>query len=342
MALNKAIKPRAKTFAIGDVHGCARELAELLARLPIEPDTTVVFLGDYIDRGPDSRSVVEQILSLRSRCQVIALKGNHEDLLLDFLDSPESLGAAQFIFNGGTETLASYSDGSGGFAIPEAHQRYFRELPVCWEDELRFYVHAGVPDGALATLDRAENAELMLWVRSSFLNSDYLWEKMVIHGHTPTTEPEIRRNRVNVDTGCVYGGRLTAVDVDTMEFISVKSSGRAAPSTSGMGADLRSAPRYKGSAPVFVVLGGRAREFEMLNYNEHGLLIQSRDSTSDSALSLGERLIGWIEGRNMRIEFEGIVARTEKRGNLSLFGVRLEKTKTSAEARTLATKSRKA
>ena len=110
-----------RTFVIGDVHGCAEELEELLSLLPIDPDSTVIFLGDYIDRGPDSRRVIDLVLSVEKRCSVVALMGNHEEMFAEFLHDPQSAEAARFIYNWGGATLASYALPGGGYKIPKHH-----------------------------------------------------------------------------------------------------------------------------------------------------------------------------------------------------------------------------
>lgn len=334
-----------KIFAIGDVHGCARELAELLAMLPIEPDSTAVFLGDYLDRGPDSKGVIDLILDLRKRCQVIALKGNHEDMALEFLDRPDSIGAALFILNGGSATLASYSDGQGGYAIPESHRAFLRELRLCWESENHFFVHAGVPDAPLKELDPEAEAELMLWIRAPFLRNQRRWEKIVVHGHTPVEAPEIKPNRINLDTGCVYGNRLTAMDVNSNALWSVPRVKEAEdadkPRYLQVPGGTRVAKRFAGVAPVFLERGGFVLEFETLNYNEFGLLIQEKQS-GGASLSVGESVQGWIGAPGTeasarlarsasRVEFAGTVVRSESRDDLVLYGVKMERTRSDVD-----------
>ena len=317
-----------RVYAIGDVHGCAQELRALIAQLPIDSEATVVFLGDYVDRGPDSKGVVDQILALSRHCQVVALKGNHEGLFLEFLDRPESAGAALFILNGGATTLASYDDGAGGYRVPPEHAQFYRDLKLSWETDRHFFVHAGVPERPLAALNASEDEETLTWVREPFLSSDYRWEKTIVHGHTPVRQAEVRSNRVNLDTGCVFGGRLTALEVNSMKFFAVA---RDADFAGDEGADSRAgnrrSERFRGFAPVFVArVGGEALEFETLNYNEHGLLIQEKDQASE-LLAVGNSINGWIGERRAigakRIDFEGEVVRTENRGDLALYGIRL-------------------
>jgi serine/threonine protein phosphatase 1 len=326
-------------FAIGDIHGCADELRQLLAKMPIEVDSTVVFLGDYVDRGPDAKGVVDEVIRLKQHCRVIALRGNHEDLLLQFLDRPDSSGAVLFVLNGGSATLASYADGAGGFSIPGDHLRFFRELLACWETDRHFFVHAGVPDGPLAELDRQKSVAQMTWIRAPFLQSQYQWEKIVVHGHSPVEAPDVRPNRINLDTGCVFGMRLTALDVGAMKFYSVA---RPAPFSENEfylrpAGGTRASTRFLGSAPVFLIRGGQAFEYATLNYNQFGMLIQEREA-GVAPLIVGQRVIGWVgapgaapappfDSGAERFEFEGSVVRTEGRGNLALYGIRMHKVK---------------
>lgn len=308
------------------MHGCARELRALLSQLPISDSSTVVFLGDYVDRGPDSKGVIDLILELSDRCRVIALKGNHEALMLDFLTEPHSVGAALFVLNGGVATLASYADGEGGYLIPSRHREFLEGLRLCWESERHFFVHAGVPNRPLAEIDLDRDADTLLWVRSAFLNSSRKWEKTIVHGHSPVDSPEVLDHRINLDTGCVFGNRLTALDLTDLRFYSVP---REASSDPQQGLELakdgtRVAPRFGGVAPVFVELNGKTLEFETLNYNQFGLLLQERER-GRASLEVGQRISGWLGSLpDSRVDFDGVVARSERRGETALYGVRFE------------------
>src|SRR5579864_4865919 len=112
-------------YAIADIHGCDEELRALLKLLPLDRSSRVVFLGDYIDRGPNSAGVVDTILELEEYCQVVCLLGNHELMLREFLDGSDPRLSARFIYNGGGATLASYSNDDGVFVIPEEHVDFF-------------------------------------------------------------------------------------------------------------------------------------------------------------------------------------------------------------------------
>lgn len=205
-----------KYIAIGDIHGLLHPLNDLLGLLP---DTgTLVFLGDYIDRGPESKEVIERLLALRQARECVFLRGNHEQMALDALDDFEE--RQNWFCNGGLETMRSYND-SGGIILP-AHLDFMRETPFSHEAEEYIFVHAGMKPG----LAPAENDKMdLIWIREKFLRSSYDWGKKVIHGHSPTFEldftPEARPNRINIDTGSCFGGQLTAVLLPEEKFLSV-------------------------------------------------------------------------------------------------------------------------
>ena len=197
-------------YAIGDVHGEIGKLRELLGRIAAdaltrEGEKLGVFLGDYIDRGPDSRGVVELLASGHALpFPYLCLAGNHEDMALN---DPEL-----WANNGARATLRSY-----GGRIGDDHVAWIEGLATHHRDGKWFFVHAGIdPDVPLAEQDR----QTMLWIRGRFLRHDTAFEDgvVVVHGHTPVERPEIEENRINVDTGAVYGGRLTcAVLTDRLE-----------------------------------------------------------------------------------------------------------------------------
>jgi serine/threonine protein phosphatase 1 len=198
-------------YAIGDIHGMLSKLRAVIARCEKHAagrPMTLVFLGDYIDRGPDSRGVLETIMKLRSERgdRVVALKGNHEALTVEIFD-----GLARpklWLEQGGVETLRSYGVKSAR-NLPREHIEWLRALPHYHDDGRRFFVHAGIdPDKPLAEQTERD----LLWIRDRFLNDKRDHGRLVVHGHTPRTdgEPDLRSNRLNLDTGAVFGGPLTA------------------------------------------------------------------------------------------------------------------------------------
>jgi serine/threonine protein phosphatase 1 len=200
-----------RTYAIGDVHGCLDKLIGLMALCYADADkrpAKFIFLGDYIDRGPHSRGVVEFLMSLQQDRpdDVICLMGNHEDMLLAAIDAPN--WEESWLRNGGLQTLQSYGKATVA-NIPQDHINWIRDLPKFHDDGQRFFVHAGVhPD---RPLDRQDEHDF-LWIREPFLSSTKDFGRLIVHGHTPlkTGRPDIRPNRLNLDTSAVYGGPLTA------------------------------------------------------------------------------------------------------------------------------------
>ena len=207
-----------KIFAIGDIHGSFDQLKELIQKIPIDfVDDTLVFIGDYIDRGPDSVEVIDYLLELKHRHPgIIFLKGNHEDMLEKFLDGTDRF---TYLLNGGQETLDSYLrafKSAGAFPIPSDHMAFFKSLRLYYETEAYIFVHAGLrPKVPLAS----QETEDLLWIRDKFIYSRYHFGKTVIFGHTPLEEPLVEANKIGIDTGAVYGHALTCVQLPEIEFI---------------------------------------------------------------------------------------------------------------------------
>ncbi|MEZ4872075.1 MAG: metallophosphoesterase family protein [Bdellovibrionales bacterium] len=202
-----------KLFAIGDIHGCFEQLQLLVEQLPLDENSELVFLGDYVDRGPYSKQVIDYIIELKSKYNVTCLRGNHEQMMLDFLDNPASINACLFIMNGGSATLASYEVELGQYSIPDDHMIFLRNLKLYHETDQYFFVHAGVPDIELSQIDESKHKNDMLWIRESFLENDRRWEKIIVHGHTVFDTVQIEENRISLDTGCVYNQSLSAIEL---------------------------------------------------------------------------------------------------------------------------------
>jgi serine/threonine protein phosphatase 1 len=196
------------TYAIGDVHGCLDKLVRLLARCRQhgggEP-RRLVFVGDYIDRGPDSRGVIETVLALQRAQEVICLRGNHEAMVMDALETNDH---TLWLRNGGGDTLANYGV-TRAAELPAAHLDWIAALRPTFDDGRRLFVHAGV--NPALPLDRQDERDLV-WIREPFLSSRRDYGRLIVHGHTPLTTgvPDHRANRLNIDTAAVFGGPLTA------------------------------------------------------------------------------------------------------------------------------------
>jgi serine/threonine protein phosphatase 1 len=197
-----------RIFAIGDIHGCRDKLEELLAKIDWRPENReqLVFLGDYIDRGPDSYGVVEKVLELKNRWRerVVVLKGNHEQMFINFIYGRYN---PPLTSNGMPLTIRSYERNQ---PFPVSHTIFYQDLVLYHETERHIFVHAGLRPGVALT-DQTEDD--CLWIRDEFLDSRYDFGKTVVFGHTPFREPYISPGRAGLDTGVVFGGRLTCLEV---------------------------------------------------------------------------------------------------------------------------------
>ena len=211
-----------KIFVVGDIHGCLGMLNRLLEKIPWRPGKdTLIFVGDYIDRGKDPKKVVDRIVGLQKNFPHIhCLKGNHEGMLLDYL---HGVNRDLYLANQGYTTLRSYSTVSGGSAedgiLPE-HREFFRSLKPYLEICDYYFVHAGFRP---KTAVHCQSEEDLLWIREPFISSSYDFGKKVIFGHTPFAEPLIMKNKIGIDTGAVYGNKLTCIELPDERLYSVKS-----------------------------------------------------------------------------------------------------------------------
>lgn len=313
-----------KVFAIGDVHGCAEELNELLDKLPLDSQSTIVFLGDYIDRGPDSKTVIQTIIDLSNKCNVVALKGNHEAMFLEFIRDPSSPLAGFFILNGGSATLASYVTHGNEYQIPDHHIEFVKSLKLSYETDTHFFVHAGVPNVKLKKLVPEKYENEMLWVRGTFHESSFKWEKIIVHGHTPTPEIETTEKRINLDTGCVFKGTLSAMEVNSGEVYQVEARENISVIFLKENPQIsRVAKRFLGTIPVYIETRDGYDEFLTVNYNQFGLLIVDT-SGGDRIFEVGQVLKGKIGHlNNEQITFVGQVVRHQKRGDDIAYGIKM-------------------
>ena len=229
----------ARLYAIGDIHGRAdlldrvvEQIRRDMAERPV-PNALTVTLGDYIDRGPDSCGVIERLSRNPFGTDYVALKGNHEAIMEDFLADPAVVEHWRYL--GGLETLHSYGVPVAGLmrgkdykgaaealraAVPETHRRFLSSLATSLRVGRYFLCHAGIRPGVPL---QQQSEDDLLWIREPFLDSAADFGVTVVHGHTPSEEPEVRTNRINLDTGAFMTGRLTcaALEAGRVRFLPV-------------------------------------------------------------------------------------------------------------------------
>jgi serine/threonine protein phosphatase 1 len=240
-ARKEKLRPRVpegvRIYAIGDIHGRADLLERMLNRIDADLASNPVrlgiqvFLGDYIDRGPASREVLDRLVARNGSCRSVFLKGNHESYLTGFLTNPPILEDWQRY--GGLETLMSYGitpsinanaatqaqlAAALDQALPESHRRFIGKLKSSFTCGDYFFAHAGVRPGVPLAKQREED---LLWIRQDFLLYEEDFSKIVVHGHTPVPQPDVRPNRINIDTGAFATGQLTCLilEDDKVDFI---------------------------------------------------------------------------------------------------------------------------
>ena len=223
-----------RTYVIADIHGCFQELVELLdlcgAHAAGKP-ARLITLGDYVDRGPDSFRVVRLIRHHLPRlypgfASIINLKGNHELMMAQAALGGDLAAKETWVSpdNGGDATVESYPN----IELLRDDAAWLAELPTSCEDELRYYVHAGIRPGVSLN---DQNDRDKLWIRHAFLKDRTPHEKYIVHGHTPVLKPDAQDNRINLDTAAAYGGSLTAAVFDGSQpkpitFLQVKAARR--------------------------------------------------------------------------------------------------------------------
>jgi diadenosine tetraphosphatase ApaH/serine/threonine PP2A family protein phosphatase len=232
------VPPGRRVYAIGDIHGCDAQLANLheiiaedLARRPV--DTAVLLhIGDYVDRGADTAGVLTRLAagSPVDSIPTVNLLGNHDDTMLNAL-SGDRAAATDWLFAGGKPALQSYGINpespreSWPAQVPPKHLEFLRHLTLCHQEGGYFFVHAGVRPGI--ALDR-QTREDMLRIRQPFLYTEHDLGAVVVHGHTPVKAPVVQHNRVAIDTGAVFGGVLTCVvlEGETIGFLTADPVGQ--------------------------------------------------------------------------------------------------------------------
>jgi serine/threonine protein phosphatase 1 len=220
--MNRALKGY---IAIGDIHGCSATLETLLARLDAEygAERTYVFLGDYVDRGPNSKQVIDLLLKFSESHNCEFIRGNHDQMLLNYYADNTYY---EYLNYGGAVTLESYYSQCPDRKIPFAHLKFLIGTKLFVEADHWVFVHGGLPPkvSVREALDDTAWHDSFLWNRDHLENEENEWEKTVVFGHTPVRQPIQKNNMIGIDTGCVYPqfGKLTAVVLPELEFVQQK------------------------------------------------------------------------------------------------------------------------
>jgi serine/threonine protein phosphatase 1 len=224
------VPPDMRIYAIGDIHGCADLLERAFSFIDHDlrqadgKRIVQVFLGDYVDRGPDSSRTLDLLIERTRYHEVIFIRGNHEQLLLDFIAQPSVLsdwwpiGGAQTLMSYGLAPRLNCSSAEEAslrdalvLAMPPSHRAFLASLRSAYICGDFFFTHAGVRPGVALELQSEDD---LMWIREPFLSSHTNFGKMVVHGHTPVREPEIHDHRINLDTGAYATGRLTVLSIE--------------------------------------------------------------------------------------------------------------------------------
>ncbi|HMB97083.1 MAG TPA: metallophosphoesterase family protein [Balneolaceae bacterium] len=211
-----------KIVAIGDIHGCLKSLEAIWKKLEPYKEYKHVFIGDYIDRGPSSKEVVDFLLKVKNERECIFIRGNHEQMLLDAVDRDQ---IKLWLMNGGRSTLESYNSAEDNIRIPDEHLYFYRNTELFYDTKDYFFAHAGAPPDQKIedSIEDSEVSDYFLWGRDHIGLFGTVWEKTVVFGHTPRSHPIRKDNMIGIDTGCVYNelgyGKLTAVLLPEEEFI---------------------------------------------------------------------------------------------------------------------------
>ena len=212
----------ARRFAIGDIHGCIKTFrAMLFKKLMIRKEDYIYLVGDYIDRGPDSKAVLDLMMYLIDNgYNLLPVRGNHEEMFLDYFDDKQS----SWMYNGADATLKSFRQG-GPAHIDEKYKEFVKSMPYYYETEGFIITHAGINSHED---DPLNDTYSMLWTRDDYVNPRKTNYRKVVAGHTPHNLKVIRASlnemKIQLDGGCVYAGRigdygnLCAINLDTMEL----------------------------------------------------------------------------------------------------------------------------
>lgn len=216
-----------RLIAIGDIHGCSAALDALLKAIAPEPDDTIVTLGDYVDRGSDSKGVIDRLIELGRHCHLKPLMGNHEEMMLGVVR--EGQPPFRWLQFGGVETLDSYGFSGDMSVIPQSHQEFFDSLLPYYETDETFFVHANYHPKA--PLDRQTPHALRWQKLTESVPPPHMSGKLAVVGHTHDRGGEIFvvRHLICLDTFCYGGGWLTAMEFPSRHIWQADAAGRLRP-----------------------------------------------------------------------------------------------------------------
>jgi serine/threonine protein phosphatase 1 len=227
--ISASTPPDTRIYAVGDIHGRADLLIETIERIDDDLErrpvrhSVEVYLGDYVDRGPDAKTVIDLLAARLVNKRAVCLRGNHEDMMERFLHDAEDfetwsqLGALQTLESYGVVPRFDGTETSTGLrdrfcrAFPRGHELFLQCLQPSLECGDLVFVHAGIRPGI--PFEHQELSDL-LWIRGEFLDSTLDHGKLIVHGHTPVPYPDIRSNRINIDTGACWSGTLTCIAIE--------------------------------------------------------------------------------------------------------------------------------
>lgn len=228
-----------RIYAIGDIHGCVSEVEDIFHQIEFDlkfssfDSYIIITVGDYVDRGPDSRGVIEFLIGAQRRHPLVCLLGNHDQRFLEFLEVPDEVGEV-FLHYGGREALHSYGVEVGETPdianlsrqlkrqIPRSHLNFLRNLQLQHIEGDYAFVHAGIkPEVPMAE----QSAKHLLWIREEFLTYQKPHEKVIVHGHTIHDSFDIQPNRINTDTGAFNSGKLTCAVLFGSEIEKLQTTG---------------------------------------------------------------------------------------------------------------------
>lgn len=211
-----------RTIAIGDIHGCSIALARLLEAIDPQPDDTIITLGDYVDRGIDSKGVLDQLIALADRCRLVPILGNHDEMMLNARNGRDDF---RFWMNcGGVAALDSYGDGGRLDLVPRSHFRFLESCVPFFETASHFFVHAHYK--ANLPLENLDDSTLRWQSLRDYIPGPHCSGKIAVLGHTPQEDVLKLGHLICIDTGCCMGGWLTALDVSSGRIWQVDERGR--------------------------------------------------------------------------------------------------------------------